>query len=128
MIKNTLACAFLVLLIFSACEKKTDGPGSPPDTRDIEMLRITAEPWTMYKVELSGQDIWNMGFIDQCQKDDTYRFYANKRMVQYENRNVCSGNTDSSENEWDFYNGRKSVIGSILGITDTAQILELEPK
>jgi hypothetical protein len=65
--------------------------------------------------------------IEDCQKDDTYRFYRDSTLMVYDNTDKCSGGTDSTDSEWQFFDGRKKLIGTILGTTDTANVLVLDP-
>ncbi|MBL7835918.1 MAG: hypothetical protein JNM67_00230 [Bacteroidetes bacterium] len=116
-------CLTLTLL---ACKKTEEEPKVTPVPEDIEMKRITSAPWLMYKATANSLNIWDVGVIEPCQKDDTYKFYKDSSLMQYENANICSGNTDSTESYWSFYEGRKKLIGTILNITDTAEILLLD--
>ena len=90
------------------------------------MKRITSHDWIMYKVTLGGLNMWDAGVIQSCQKDDSYKFYKDSVLMTYENANVCSGNSDSTESSWQFFDGRKKLVGTILGSTDTADILLLD--
>jgi hypothetical protein len=116
----TLGC-----LCFCACKKKKEVVDDKPK-EDIEMQRITKHPWEVYKLVVSGSDIWNTFLIKDCQKDDYYRFSKDSVLTQYENTNICAGGTDSVSSEWHFYEGRKKLIGTILGMTDTADVIMLE--
>lgn len=111
-----------------ACKKKTeDSVNNPaPAPEDLEMKRITSHDWIMYKVTLGGLNMWDAGVIQSCQKDDSYKFYKDSVLMTYENANVCSGNSDSTESSWQFFDGRKKLVGTILGSTDTADILLLD--
>lgn len=111
-----------------ACKKETETPQTndpPAPTVDIDLKNISAKPWVMYKAELAGINIWNSGMIPDCQKDDLYRFYKDSTLMTYENTKKCSGNTDSTESSWMFYNNKKQIIGTILGIEDTADVVTL---
>ena len=119
--------ALLVIFIaFSACKKEIIIEQGMPAPEDVEMKRITAAPWIVYKVTLGGTDIWNLGLIPSCQKDDSYIFRRDSSLTQYENAEICAGGSDSTNSEWTFYEGRKKLIGSVLGIDDTATILDLQ--
>lgn len=117
---------FCLLFLLNACKKETIIETDKQPPVDVEMNRITANPWIVYKVTMGGTDIWNLGLIPSCQKDDTYKFSKDSTMTQYENAEICSGGTDSTISKWSFYDGRKKVIGSVLGINDTATILDLQ--
>jgi hypothetical protein len=121
-----LFSVIVLVFLLNACKKETIIEQGAPAPEDIEMNRITANPWIVYKVTLGGTDIWNLGLIPSCQKDDTYKFRRDSSLTQYENSEVCSGGTDSTESTWTFYEGRKKIIGSVLGIDDTATILDLQ--
>lgn len=118
--------ALLAVALLNACKKETiiETDNMPPV--DVEMNRITANPWIVYKVTLGGTDIWNLGLIPSCQKDDTYKFRRDSSLTQYENAEVCQSGIDSTVSNWSFYEGRKKLIGSVLGINDTATILDLQ--
>ncbi|MCC6818383.1 MAG: hypothetical protein IT245_05800 [Bacteroidia bacterium] len=117
----------LIALSIYACKKGTDvTPESNKPTEDLPMKYLTAAPWLAYKVTLSGVNIWDLGMIDGCMKDDSYRFYKDSTLTQYENTNVCSGSPDSTESEWYFFKGREKMVASILGLTDTANIISLD--
>jgi hypothetical protein len=123
--KKLLIFTFLTLAAIG-CKKTVEEPQVTQIPEDIEMKRITSAPWLMYKATANGLNIWDVGVIESCQKDDTYKFYKDSSLMQYENANICSGNTDSTESSWSFYEGRKKLIGTILNITDTAEIVLLD--
>lgn len=119
-----------ILLGLNACKKedppiKTDN-NNPPGT-DQEMIKLTATPWMAYRADFNGINVWDF-LVDACQKDDSYKFNRDSTVVQYENANVCSGNPDSTTNNWNFYSGNKKLIGTFFGITDTATIVTLIDK
>jgi|GEM_PF-1369764 len=119
----TFFCA--AVLSLSAC-KKSEEPGIvPPPSGDVEMARISASEWRVYRVDLNNLNVYDL-LLEDCQKDDTYRFYKDSSLLHYENSTVCSGMPDSSATQWQFYNGRKQLIGTILGITDTVDIVSLQ--
>jgi len=126
--KKLLFLSLLAFLAFEACKKKDDPVVEPPkSTADVEMNRITKHQWTIYQLTVGGTDLWNFpGAFPSCQKDDSYRFYRDSTLMQYENSNVCSGNPDSTATSWRFYEGRKKIIGTILGLTDTVGVVSLE--
>jgi len=122
--------AFIVITLVSfwaaSCKKETAPPPSPPVVQeDLDMKRITSAPWKIYRVEVSGLDLYNLA-VPACQQDDTYRFYKDSTLMQYENGNICSGNPDSTATYWAFYDGKKKLIGTVLGLTDTATVVTLE--
>ena len=122
--------AFVIIAFVSfwaaSCKKETAPPPSPPIVQeDLEMKRITSAPWKIYRVEVSGLDLYNLA-VPACQQDDTYRFYKDSTLMQYENGNICSGNPDSTATHWEFYDGKKKLIGTVLGLTDTATVVTLE--
>lgn len=129
----TLSRLFLfvfVLLGLNAC-KKEDPPkktinNDQPGT-DVEMIKITASPWIAYRADFNGLNGWDF-LVEDCQKDDSYKFNKDSTVVQYENANICSGMPDSTTNNWNFYEGRKKLIGTFFGITDTATIITLLDK
>ena len=121
---------FLVFAIISiwvvSCKKETESPANPPAvTEDLELKRITSAPWKIYRVEVNGFDVYNLA-VPACQQDDSYRFYKDSTLMQYENGNICSGNPDSTATHWEFYDGKKKLIGTVLGMTDTANVVTLE--
>lgn len=116
----------LLAVGFFACKKEDPQPGSNDVVEDIPMKRLTSFPWLVYKATLNGNNIWNLGLIDACQKDDTYKFNRDSSLINFENTNVCSGNPDSTMTDWRFYQGRDKLIATMLGITDTALILALD--
>lgn len=119
--------AIVLLLFVFSCKKKDkgdDGPGTP--AQDIEMQRITRWKWLVYKVDVGGVDFWKLpGVIESCTKDNTYRFYRDSVLTQFENSEVCSGATDSSQSEWRFIDGRKKVMATLFGLSDTANVVSL---
>jgi hypothetical protein len=122
--------AFIVITLVgfwaASCKKETAPPTIPPVVQeDLEMKRITSAPWKIYRVEVSGLDLYNLA-VPACQQDDTYRFYKDSTLMQYENGNICSGNPDSTATYWAFYDGKKKLIGTVLGLTDTATVVTLE--
>lgn len=124
--KKELLAIILLLLVFS-CKKKEkgdDGPATP--AQDIEMKRITQWKWLVYKVEVGGVDFWKLpGVIESCTKDNTYKFYKDSVLIQYENSEICSGADDSSRSEWQFIDGRKKLMATLFGMSDTANIVSL---
>lgn len=123
--KTLSGFALILLLSTYGCKKETEAPPGPPAVKvDREMNLITASEWIIYKAEVSGINVWDL-LIEACQKDDTYRFYADSTLTTYENTTVCSGNADSTQSFWSFYDGRKKLIGTVLGLSDTAEILTL---
>ncbi len=117
----------LLLTLVLGCKKTIEQPAEEKKvTEDIEMKRITAFPWVIYKVTLGGTNIWDLGLIESCTKDDSYKFYKDSTMTQYENAEVCSGGQDSTKNTWYFYDNKAKLIGTLLGITDTATVLSLQ--
>ncbi len=128
--KFLLACA-VVFALSQGCKKKEDTPKTNDPvvvpTDDIEMKRISKHQWMIYKLELSGTDVWNNPLIvKDCERDDSYRFYKDSTLMKYENANICSGEADSTENTWQFYDGRKKIIGTLIGIKDTLGIVSLQ--
>lgn len=125
--KKELLAIILLLCVF-ACKKKgkgDDGPSAP--AQDIEMQRITRWKWLVYKVEVGGVDFWKLpGVIESCVKDNTYKFYKDSILTQYENSEICSGAPDSSRSDWQFMDGRKKVAATLLGLSDTADVISLE--
>lgn len=125
---KTLFSIFIFsVIIFAACKKTEDEKPQVNNTptSDIEMNRICANPWKAYQVDVNNMNIWDL-LIEACQKDDTYKFNRDSSLIHYENTDVCSGMPDSSSSQWTFYEGRKKLIGTILGITDTAEIVTLQ--
>jgi hypothetical protein len=116
-------------LFFFSCEKESSDQLTPANNTtavDYEMLHITKPEWLIYKVDAGGTDVWQLpGIISTCSKDDTYRFYKDSILTTFENKNICSGGTDSSRSRWQFIDGRKKVTATLLGTSDTATILEL---
>ena len=108
-----------------SCIKEQVPPSPVPVTEDLDMKRITSAPWKIYRVEVSGLDVYNLA-VPACQQDDSYRFYKDSTLMQYENKNICSGNPDSTATHWEFYDGKKKLIGTVLGLTDTATVVTLE--
>lgn len=125
--KTVFSLFILTAVIFVSCKKTEDEKPqvNNPPASDIEMNRICAAPWKAYQVDVNNMNIWDL-LIEPCQKDDTYKFNRDSSLIHYENANVCSGMPDSSSSEWTFYEGRKKLIGTILGITDTAEIVTLQ--
>ncbi len=122
--KYAICFALIAGLVFSACKKP---PVDPPVEEDVEMRRISSHLWEAYKLELGGIDVWNYpGGLKDCQRDDSYRFNRDGSLIEYENAKVCTAGTDSFVNTWKFYDGRKQVIATVLGITDTAGIKLLD--
>ncbi|MEZ4804579.1 MAG: hypothetical protein R2852_03625 [Bacteroidia bacterium] len=124
---------FLLIFVFSfaiisSCKKdKTEDEIKDNNTlSEVELNRISAFPWLIYKVEVSGADIWNLGLIPDCQKDDTYRFYKDSTLMSYENDDVCSGGMDSTASQWQFHDGKKKIIATIFGLKDTAEVKKLD--
>jgi hypothetical protein len=118
------ACAFLM-----ACKKEKEEvkEEEKPATEDLDMKRISAHQWIIYKLEAGGTDLWGFpGIIETCMKDDSYRFYKDSTLMQYENAKVCSGGKDSAANRWQFYDNKKKLIGTMLGITDTVDVISLQ--
>lgn len=122
--KQFLISLSFVLLLFS-CKKEDVVDITPKQAEDLEMKFITAFPWIIYKVTLNGSNIWDIGLIEACLKDDSYSFKRDSSLIQFENKNICSGNPDSTVTQWTFYEGRKKIIASVLSLTDTAEILLL---
>lgn len=121
---------FLVFAIISvwavSCKKETESPANPPAvTEDLELKRITSAPWKIYRVEVNGFDVYSLA-VPACQQDDSYRFYKDSTLMQYENGDICSGNPDSLATHWEFYDGKKKLIGTVLGMTDTASVVTIE--
>lgn len=117
-------------LLMVSCKKET--PEKPDDKTtntpviNYEMLRISKPNWIIYKFELGGFDYWSIpGVIDACNKDNTYHFYTDSTLTTYENDNVCTGSTDSTRSTWQFLDNNKKIEATLLGITDTADILLL---
>lgn len=125
--KKTLIVITAICALY-ACKKETETPSNTNNTvipEDLEMKKITAKPWLIYKAESNGVNVWNLGAVEKCQKDDTYRFYKDSLLKQYDNIDKCSGTTDSTDSEWYFYNNKKQLVGSILGLQDTVDIVTL---
>lgn len=119
-----------VLTGLAACKKEKDEyvqpeiVTDPPVQKDTIMDMISASSWLAYRADVNGFNVWDL-LVEDCTKDDTYRFYRDSTLMQYENTEVCPGSTDSSGSVWRFHEGRKKLIGTILNITDTAEILSL---
>ena len=126
--KKTLIALTAICALY-ACKKETDTPSNNNNTtvipEDQDMKKITAKPWLIYKAESNGINVWNLGAVEKCQKDDTYKFFKDSVLRQYDNVDKCSGTTDSTDNEWYFYNNKKQLVGYILGLQDTADIVSL---
>lgn len=123
--RNTFYIFFAALLFLNACKEDNDELVAGTAQEDLELKRITSAPWKIYRVEVSGLDVFNLA-VPACQQDDSYRFYKDSSLMQYENSNVCSGNPDSASTHWEFYQGKSKLIGTVLGITDTAGVVALE--
>ncbi|MES2617051.1 MAG: hypothetical protein V4613_04180 [Bacteroidota bacterium] len=128
--KHILIVVLAAGLIVASCKKeqpvKPDDQTTTQPVINYEMLRITKPYWTIYKFVLGGIDYWSIpGIIDACNKDNTYRFYKDSVLTTYENDNVCTGSTDSSRTNWKFLNNNKKIEATLLGTTDTADILLL---
>jgi len=90
------------------------------------MKRLTQWKWLIYKVEVGGVDFWKLpGVIESCTKDNTYKFYKDSVLTQYENTEVCSGAPDSTRSEWQFLDGRKKIMATLFGLSDTANVVSL---
>lgn len=125
--KKLSLIAVLVLLAYSCRKTGEDpAPSTPQVVDDVEMRLITAFPWVAYKVSLSGVNIWDLGMIESCMKDDTYKFHKDSTFTQFENSNVCAGSEDSTQHDWMFYQGRKKIIGTFFGVRDTGEIMLLD--
>lgn len=127
--KKYLVFTFILVAAIASCKKEKEEPEKKEDPKqeDLEMKRITKHQWIVYRVEVGGTDFWNFpGAFQTCQKDDSYRFYKDSTLMQYENTTFCSGGKDSTASSWQFYDGRKKLIGTLLGITDTVGIISLE--
>jgi hypothetical protein len=107
-----------VLGLLYACEKDIN---TLPITVDTTLEKISQHNWTIYRLDINGNNVFGL-VIPACQQDDSYRFFKDSVMSQYENANVCEGNADSSQSRWQLYNGNKSMIATVFGTTDTAKI------
>jgi hypothetical protein len=119
-----------IFQFFSCKKEKTNvAPGKEPIVEapvDIEMLRICKPNWLIYKVMVGSTDFWPIpGIFETCMKDDTYKFYKDSVLTTFENKMICSGNSDSSHSSWNFVDGRKKIAASFFGTTDTADIVLL---
>lgn len=124
--KYALYTAIAGIAFFSACKKdKVADPAPVVVQEDLELKKITSAPWKIYRVEVNGFDVYALA-VPACQQDDSYRFYKDSTLMQYENGNICSGNPDSTATRWQFYEGKTKLIGTVLGMTDTASIVTLE--
>lgn len=119
-----LTCICAAALTLAACKKSDDPDVLPPPSGDVELTRITASEWKVYRVDLNNLNVYDL-LLEDCQKDDTYRFYKDSTLLHYENSSVCSGMPDSSATQWQFYNGKSQLIGTILGITDTVDVVSI---
>lgn len=112
-------CLFILITCFYSCRKSTiDLDKIPVDTT---LETISKHDWTIYRLDMNGMNVFGL-VIPACQQDDSYRFYKDSIMSQYDNSNKCVGNSDSTLSQWQFYNGTKSIIATVFGTTDTAQI------
>ena len=122
---SVAACALLF-----ACKKEKEDikdEQQQQPVEDIDLKRITAHQWIVYKLEAGSLNVWDFpGLIEACLKDDSYRFYKDSTLTQYENAKVCSNGKDSTVNNWQFYDNKKKLIGTMLGITDTVDIISLQ--
>jgi hypothetical protein len=126
-LKSTLLLISTIALLYSCKKEKSDDDITDTNVlSEVELNRISAFPWLIYKVEISGADIWNLGLIPDCQKDDTYRFYKDSTLMSFENDDVCSGGMDSTASQWQFYDGKKKIIATIFGLKDTAEVKKLD--
>lgn len=123
--KNIVFFSLAACLVFYGCKKKVPTDEQPRE--DVEMRRISQHTWEVYRVMVSGTDVWNIPqIIKECQKDDTYRFYRDSVLTHYENTDICSGGTDSARNSWRFIEGRRKIIATLLNMTDTGEIISLD--
>jgi hypothetical protein len=123
--KKILLFFAVISVCLASCKKAEVPPSAAAIKEDLEMKTITSAPWKIYRVEVSGLDVYNLA-VPACQQDDSYRFYKDSTLMQYENGNICSGNPDSLATHWEFYDGKKKLIGTVLGLTDTASVVTLE--
>ena len=115
---------FSLLLIVSAvaCRKPVGCDVCPSEiVVDSTLETLSKHNWTIYRLDMNGLDVFGL-VIPTCQQDDSYRFFKDSVMSQYDNNNKCAGNSDSTNSHWQFYNGTKSLIATVVGTTDTAQI------
>ena len=132
---NKVLLVIVVILIgIGACKKEkppvAEEKVKPADTipilPDYEMMHITKPLWIIYKLESGGVNIWSIpGIIDNCLKDDTYRFTKDSVLTDYENKVHCAGTTDSTKSKWQFIDNRKRVLADLFGMSDTADIKSL---
>ena len=114
-----LLSIILLLTIVYSCRKSTiDFDKIPVDTT---LETISQHDWTIYRLDMNGMNVFGL-VIPACQQDDSYRFYKDSIISQYDNSNKCVGNSDSTLSHWQFYNGTKTIIATVFGTTDTAQI------
>ncbi|MEN9345219.1 MAG: hypothetical protein RLZZ60_688 [Bacteroidota bacterium] len=116
--KSFIAIACILGLLY-ACRK--DIEYIQPAPADTTLEKISQHDWTITRLDINGNNVFGL-VIPACQQDDSYRFYKDSVMSQYENANVCVGNADSSQSHWQLYNGTKSIIATVFGTTDTANI------
>ncbi len=126
---NYILLGLIVFLIFSCKKSKDTVTPVVPETVipvDYEMIRICKPEWLIYKVDVGGTDFWQIpGIFQTCMKDDTYRFYRDSVLTTFENKNICTGNSDSIHSRWNFMDGRKKIEGIFLGNRDTADVVKL---
>lgn len=81
----------IVIALAYSCKKKAEPPKAPDSaSANLEMQQITAHQWEIYDVKTGGFSVWNIpGIIQNCLKDDSYRFYKDSLLVSYENTLKC---------------------------------------
>ena len=126
--KKILVLAAFVCFI-NACKKKVDKPITPIVVPvlpiDSALIKLTANKWEVYDVKISDNSIWSIpGIIQACMKDDSYQFFKDSFLSAYENAKKCATD-DSTRTKWQFIGGTKRVKATLLGQSDTADIISL---
>ncbi len=126
--KTSVFLSVILSVLILACKKnKSDGSESPAKTTfDSTSIHITTPLWVIYDVQSSGISVWGLpGIIDNCLKDNTYKFYPDSVLTSFENTNKCSGSADSTQSQWYLFNKNKNMVATILDVTDTAEIIKI---
>lgn len=105
--------ASMALLVAQGCKKEEDSEDTPKKS-NTEYL--TSVNWLMTNIEgitppFDTVDIWNSGFISNCDKDDYWDFKLDGAGRKYEGLQKCEpSDPDYIDFTWRWEDGEKTLV------------------
>jgi len=122
-----------IATVFTSCSKEDDNDEKDTPKTKTELLTVSKWKMTAFTVNpaVDGQtDLY--ASMEDCEKDDTFKFNTNGTYTSYEENNICEDSEPQESGTWSFNSTKtellmdNDLIFTIVSLTDSKCVISMQ--